>query len=302
MPALPTPTTDFLTKIKNDLSVGKDIATPGSGNIRAAALNYLRAQDMATVLELLQDGLDQPTELTATGGSTTTVEDTGAFTADAQVGNYVVFAADTTTVALRGLSFRVTANTTGVLTVAGPMPAAAAAGDEYTLVAGLVDEAISDLREGKGLADAPAGSVYGDMRIVSDALVRMVKQLGASVAERNIGRPGLKTAAGSTTTVINLKTAGVNYRIDELVGTKMTISGESRRVLRNDESSATVSAAYSSAPAADTAVAITVPADDAHPASPNLKVHPGAQPGENVYLADLIGQAQAAVVAFTLPT
>jgi hypothetical protein len=303
MPALPTIVTDFLTRIKDNLSVGSDLATPGSGNIRGAAINYLRAQDMASVLELLQDGLNQVSALTATGGTAISVQDTGAFVADSQIGNYAVFTGDTTP-ALAGVRVRVISNTTDDLFfAAGALPATPVAGDTYTIEGGLAEEAINDLREGGGSADAPAGNVYGDARVVADALNRLTVQLGAAQVERNIGRPGLLVAAGSTVSVVKLATAGVPYRIDELRGVKITVSGfESRFVVRNDGDSVTVNAPYASAPTAATAVTLKVAANSAYNPYGAIQTHPGGQPGENVYLATLIAQAEAAVVAFTLPT
>lgn len=301
MPALPTITSDFLTRIKNDLSVGSDLATPGSGNIRGAAMNYLRAQDTASVLELLQDALDQPASLTATGGTATSVQDTGAFVANSQLGNYVTFAGNVTA-ALAGVTARVTSNTVNELFFAS-LPGTPAAGDTYTLAGGMVSEAVSDLREGKTRGDAPAGSVYGDMRIVTDALVRLIIQLGGTLRERNLGRPNLETVAGSTTTVINLNTLGINFRIDEFRGAKCTIAGESRIVTRSAENSVTLNAPLAGgAPGSAVAVALTVPADQPHKTYGKLVTHPGPQPGENIFLADMIDQAEDAVVAFTLPT
>lgn len=301
MPALPTITSDFLSTIKSSLSVGSDLATPGSGNIRGAAMNYLRAQDMSSALELLQDALDLPAVLTATGGTASSVQDTAAFVAGSQLGNYVVFTGNTTA-ALAGVSARVTSNTVNELFFAS-LPATPVVGDTYTIVGGMVSEAIADLREGKGPGDSPAGSVYGEMRIVTDALIRLIIQLGGTLRERNLGRPNLETVAGSTDTVINLATLGVDFRIDEFRGAKCTIAGESRIVVRNTENSLTLNAPLGSgAPAAATAVAITVAADLPHNKYGMSVTHPGPQPGENIFLADMIDQAQAAVVAFTLPT
>jgi len=53
MPALNANVTAFLTKVKNDLTVGSDLT--GTGSLRAGAVNYVRAQDIANVLRLLRD-------------------------------------------------------------------------------------------------------------------------------------------------------------------------------------------------------------------------------------------------------
>lgn len=425
MPALPPIVSDFLTRIKNDLSVGSDLATPGSGNIRGAAQNYLRAQDMASALELLQDVLSNPaatgvvtftglpsaddtlvvgditytwkaapsaafevdigadadgcvtnlvaainltgtagvtygadttihpevfaadgagstvdltafdvgavgnsivfTEsmanttisgsgtltggsdgitLTATGNGTvsTFVEGASTFTANAHIGDTFTFDAATTTADLQGVVATVVSNTTTTLTFAENLPAATATGDDGILTSTSMSGAIAELRQGAGPADAPRGNVYGHSRTVADALNRLTTQLGATQTERNLGRPGLKVATGSSTSVVELETAGIPFRIDELRGAKIVVAGQDPRiVVQSDETSVTVNKAYASAPAATTAVTLTVAADQAHKTYGKLTVHPGAQPGENHVLADQIGQAEAAVVAFTLP-
>ena len=297
MPALPTVVSDYLTAVKDALSQGKDLGS----NVRGAAQNYLRAQDMASVLDLLQDALDTGA-LTATGGTARSVQDGAAtFVADTQVGNVVVFVGNVTS-ALAGVEARVVSNSATELFFAdGALPAAPGAGDTYSIRGGMFDEFVDALREGKGLADAPAGSVYGEYRDAVGAMLKGLDILGVTLVERSMG--SLQTIAGSTTSKIEIDNRGVPLRLDELRGYKVTISGESRRCAQNDESSLTLDAPLSSAPAAATAVALTVPMDDfGGTSAPKLKVHPGAQPGENVVLADLIGQLEAAVVAFTLPT
>lgn len=424
MPALPTVVTDYLTAIKDALSLGTDLGS----NVRGAAQNYLRAQDMSTVLDLLQDGLDQTSTLTATGGTTTSVIDgAGTFAPGKQMGNTVTFTGNVTA-ALAGVEAVVHANDDRSLTFREALPAAPASGDTYTLRGSMADSAIAALRQGKGLADAPPGSVYGDDRVVRDALAQMILKLGAvqatatltltgntldgltvnvggkvytfqatltdvdgnvhvgasasdsldnlidavnlgagagtdyatsmtlnpavsaaagagdtmdvtaktavgsagnsivvgdgtlgseggwgqttltggafgSLGERTMSHPSLVTAAGSTTTVVQLNTLGVDLLPDQLRGMKVTISGESRRVLTSDESSVTLTAALSSAPSAATAVVITIAEDmSGSPLAPQMRIHPGQQPGENAVLSELIDAAQTQVAAFTLPT
>ena len=308
MPALDSVVTDFLTSIKDSLSTGAQTSTPGDGNTNAAPLNYLRAQDMASVLELLQDALDQATNLTVVSGSTTTVVDGAAtFVAGAQAGNTITFDAATTTTALQGLSFTVTSNTTTTLTTE-LMPGTPVTGDLYTIQGAFVQGAVDALRgtrdgSAQTIGAAPPGNVYGDMRTVADALSRLTVQLGQTQNERNLGRPGLVTIADSTTTVVQLEGYGQNYRVDQFRGAKIVVGSEDPRIVtRSDETSVTVNKALSAAPAASVAVTITVAADQAHKTFGKLAIHPGAQPGENIFLSDLIQQAEDAVVAFTLPT
>jgi hypothetical protein len=546
MPALPTVVTDYLTAIKNSLSQGSDLGS----NVRGAALNYLRAQDMATVLDLLQDAMDTGT-MTVVDGTTTSFQDgtqatqtltfTGlaidgqtvtigtkvytwedtltdvdgnvhigasaaacvtnlvgaimlgagagtnyatSMTANTDVtavdgtgdtvditaivsgvignaialaengtntawnggdvfmsggadafgpseldGNVVVFAANTTTVALRDVEATILSSAPAQLTFASALPATPVAGDTYTIRGAWFDDAIADLREGKGLADSPSGSIYGDARTAADALVTALRRRGThatetltftdvgvnsqtvtidakvytwedtltdvdgnvligadaeecidnlvaaitlgagagtayatsmtlhptatavktsattmlataklvgvngntiattetgtntdwgaatmsggaaggtgTVAERNVGHPSLETVAGSTTTVVELDQFGLGgYRIDQFRGLKAVVGSETPRiVVSSDESSLTVSPALSSAPAAATAVTLTIPADDVGGTSaPKVRAHSGAQPGENAFLADLIDQVQAIMTSYVLPT
>lgn len=299
--ALPTVVTDFLTRLKDSLSQGSDLGS----SARGAAQNYLLAQDMATALDLLQDAMDTSVALTATGGSTTTVVDGAAtFTAGEQVGNYVVFESDTTTVALRGLEFRILGNSATTLTVE-QMPAAAASGDTYQIRGAYFDEQIAQLRDGLALADAPRGSVYGDVRVVMDALATGIRRLGGTVPVRSVGLPGLQTGAGSTTTEVVLDLQGGSARIDQFRGYEIVVSGqEPRRIVSSDEAGVvTVSRAYASAPSASTAVTLRVAEDrPGGPSAPQLRTHPGAQPGENAMLALHIGTLEALLDSYTLPS
>lgn len=300
MPALPTVVTDYLTAIKDSLSQGTDLGS----NVRGAALNYLRAQDMATVLDLLQDGLDQTSALTATGGTARSVQDTGAFTADEQVGNIVIFTGNVTA-ALADVEARVVSNTANELFFAdGALGATPAAGDTYTIRGGIFDTHISELREAKSLADAPAGSVYGENRSVMDALVLGIRQISGSDATYRQLWSG-DTATGSTTTVVNLDLRGGTLRVDELRGYRISVTGfPTRMIVSNTEDGAcTLNAALASAPAGSTAT--TVEAYDGFvggTSAPKIHTHAGAQPGENAVLSDLIQQLQDAVAAYTLPT
>jgi len=122
------------------------------------------------------------------------------------------------------------------------------------------------------------------------------------VAERTISRPGLQTAAGSTTTVVVLdQQGGGDFRIDQFRGMKIVVGAEAPRIISSsNETSVTVAPPLSGAPAASTAVTITVPVDDVGSSS-HLRVHPGAQPGENAVLSDLLDQLETIVESYVLP-
>lgn len=196
MPALATVVTNYLTAVKSSLQQGSDLGS----NVRGAALNYLRAQDMATVLDLLQDALDQSTPLTAIAGSTSrSVRDgIGTFVNGQQVGNIVVFSGNVTA-ALAGVEARVISNSDRELFFAsGVLPATPASGDTYTIRGGVVDVHIADLREGKSRGDAPAGSLYGESQVALDGLLMLRAALGQVEAS---GTLTLSGNAGNTQTV-----------------------------------------------------------------------------------------------------
>jgi hypothetical protein len=165
----------------------------------------------------------------------------------------------------------------------------------------MVDAAISDLRDGRGPASAPAGNVYGDSRVVTDALVRIVQQLGGATISETSLFSGV-TAAGSTTARIALNTRGKALRIDELKNQKVNVTGFGvRKIVSNDEFTLTVAPAFSAAPGSGVAVAVTVP-EDSTDATRNFTFAPGGQPRDNKALAEVLRAAEAAVVAFVLPT
>lgn len=299
---LDTVVSDYLTAIKGALTTGTDTGTPGAyaGDVHAAAQNYLRAQDMATVLDLLQQAMNATTPLAVVSGSTTTIVDgASTFVAGEQVGNEVTIV--TATEAIVGETATVVANDTTTLTLSPAFSATTTAGDTYTIEAKFVDTEIATLREGGGIADATVNP-YGAHRDAINGLVRFAEQLASTFAERNIGASGLTALAGSDDTTILL--SGGAYRIDELRGYRVVVTARGEGiVLKNDENSVTLRGPMAAAAQAADAVAITVPLNDfGGTSAPKIRTHPGAQPGENAALADLIDQLQALVEAATVPT
>jgi len=298
---LDTVVSDYLTAVKAALTTGTDTGTPGeyAGDVHAAAQNYLRAQDMATVLDLLQQALNATTPLTVVSGSTTSIVDgASTFVADEQVGNVVTIV--TATESIVGETATVVANDTTTLTLSPALSATVTVGDTYTIEAKFLDTEIATLREGRGIADATVNP-YGVHRDAINGLVRFAEQLTSTFAERNIGAAGLTALAGSDDTVILL--SGGPYRIDELRGYRVVVTARGEGiVLRNDENSVTLRGPMAAAAQAADAVAITVPLNDfGGTSAPKIRTHPGAQPGENIALADLIDQLQALVEASTVP-
>lgn len=299
---LDTVVSDYLTAIKGALTTGTDTGTPGAyaGDVHAAAQNYLRAQDMATVLDLLQQAMNATTPLTVVSGSTTTIVDgASTFVAGEQVGNEVTIVTATETIV--GETATVVANDTTTLTLSPAFSATTTAGDTYTIEAKFLDTEIDTLREGRGIADATVNP-YGAHRDAINGLVRFAEQLASTFAERNIGASGLTALAGSDDTTILL--SGGAYRIDELRGYRVVVTARGEGiVVSNNENSVTLRGPMAAAAQAADAVAITVPLNDfGGTSAPKIRTHPGAQPGENAALADLIDQLQALVEAATVPT
>lgn len=295
---LDTVVSDYLTRVKDALTTGTDLGS----SLNAAAQNYLRAQDMATVLDLLQQALSATTPLTATGGSTTTIVDgASTFVAGEQVGNTVTIV--TATESIVGETAVVVSNDTTTLTVSPAFSATVTAADTYTIEATFLATEVDTLREGKGVADATVDP-YGAYRDAIAGLTKGVQQLGGTLQARNIGRPGLATGTGSTDTAVVLETGGVPYRIDELRGMNLIVGGEQRVIAQNTEDTCYLRGpALASAPAPAAGVIITVPITDfGGTSAPKIRVHPGAQPGENAVLADFIDQFQTLVEAATVPT
>lgn len=277
--------------------------TGNEGNVLDTCAPYfLRAQDTASVLEVLSDALNTTAALTATGGSATTVVDGAAtFVANSQIGNTVVFTGNTTT-ALTGVHAVVRANSTTTLTFApGALPAVPVAGDTYSILGTLVSTEISALRNGHGRGDAATGHALSDMRLVTSAFVKLVQQLGgATIAETTLWS-GNSTATGSSLSTVKLNTLGGKFRVDEFKGQKLAVTGyTARKIISNDENTVTFGLPFGSVPGA-VAVAITVPADSGD-ASANYTGVAGATAGDNKRLAELLRAATTAVTAFTLPT
>lgn len=274
-------------------------------NLRVLGANYLAAQDTATVLELFQNYISNPTVVTANGGSTTTATFATATTASAYIGATVTFASNTTTAALRNVTAVVKSNTTTALTFTTTLPGTVVSGDTFTIQQTLLNSAILELRgpsryvnddntiDARSRGDSPPGEVYGFNRTVLDALERLCEQLGTSLTGTTISGSTIKCGTGSTTTNIVTNTT---FRIDELKGFTATISGASRVIIGNNETTIFLEAPLASAPSATTAIAlVTVPG-----VASVLKVHPGGQPGNNTRLAQYIAAAQTAVAAFVV--
>lgn len=191
---LDTAVTDYLTAVTTSLTVGSDLGS----SMRAAALNYLRAQDMSTVLELLQEALTTAPMTVVSGSTTTIVDGAATFTAGAEVGNTVTML--TGSAGNVGFSARVTGNTTTTLTFAPALPVVTAVGDTYSLSMDVASSAIAALRQGTNRGDSTGGSVYGDNTVAYNGMLNIIEKLGhtsatltalqARVAQQILVHPG----------------------------------------------------------------------------------------------------------------
>lgn len=268
----------------------------GESTVQTYPMNFLRAQDMASVLELLSDALDTGT-LTATSGTSTSVSRTGAFVANTQVGNVVTFTGNVTA-ALAGKSYVVVSNTANALTFGSALAGTPAVGDTFTITGALVDTVISKLRDGHGKADSSTGNLYGDSRLVLDAIVRMTRQLSGTVSDQQIAAGTTGSGSSLTTVVI-----GSGFKIDAFKNRRFVISGQTRKIVGNTDTSVFFDLPLSAAPASGVSWTINVPMDSADACDQHgYTFASGGQPRNNRIMAEMLRVLENAVVAFTLPT
>lgn len=216
--SIPTVVGDYIDAVIASLTTGS--ALDSGPTIRAAAQNYLRAQDAATILELLS-GLVTTGELTAAAnGSTTTVVDgAGTFTPGKWVGATLTFEADTTTAALQGLSRTVISNTDSTLTLGEALPAASATGDTFTVASNPVSVELDAIRQGQSGYDAPRGSVYSNHRTVLNAYTKFIQQLSLATSTgtltfSNVGTADEVVVIGGVTYTLKANPSGIAYAVD----------------------------------------------------------------------------------------
>lgn len=263
-------------------------------NRATVGVNYLRAQDMATVLEFFKEALGNSSVVTATGGSTTTAV-VSALVSGAYVGAKVTFASNTTTALLRGVTAYVKSNNTTTLTFTSALPAACANTDTFTIEQTFLDSAISELRSGRNRGDAPAGNPFGLNRTVVDALYRISQQTtGYSGGSKPMA--SLSTGSGSTTTSVVVSSTYADLRIDQFRGFYISISGDVRKILGNTEREIVLTAPLSSAPASSTSFTVVQPFVSLADGS-STSTYAGSQ-NQNARLANFIGIVLSQVEAF----
>lgn len=306
MPALPSIVSTYIDGLIDDLQQGSPLDLLDPPQTHAAGVNFLRAMDIATALELLQNALYTGV-MTATGGSSTTVVDgASTFVANQQVGNYVEFASNTTTVALRSTSARVISNTTTTLTFAtGALAGTPVVGDTYRIRGGFLNEEIAYIRGGKAIGQAVIPG-YADRRLVTDAIVKMYSQLGGTVNNLKQTVANLRAGTGGTTTavVVNVSSTGIgkNMRVDEYKNMEVTVASLGTCVVsHNDEDTLYLRSPLTGAPTAADAVTIRNPQMTSTAGEWALVAFSGGHPN-NVLFGDLLDRLKTLIVAYTLPT
>jgi hypothetical protein len=167
-----------LTNLKASLLPVTDSTTKTSSSPTPPYVNGNRAADLLRQLT----GLIDAGPLTATGGTSASVQDTGAFTGvNSLVGAKVTFGAATTTVALRGKSAYVISNTTGALFFApGALPGTPVVGDVYTVEFSSIDSDLVVLEGGKASGDSQSNP-YSSGPSLINALMKLIVQLGGAL-------------------------------------------------------------------------------------------------------------------------
>lgn len=298
MPALPTIVDNYIDGLIEDLQRGNPLDLLNPHQTYAAGLNFLRAMDVATALELLQNALTTGNMTVVSGTSTSLTDGAATFVAGQQVGNYVRFAGNVTA-ALAGVTVRIKSNNTTTLTFERALGASPASGDTYVIVGGFLNEEIAQIRAGKGKGDGTV-PIYADNRLVNHAIAKLISQMGATLS--NPVMATMTAASGTTTSVvINTAARGAKMRIDEFKGMECTVASKGTRVvISNTEDTVHLAGALTSAAAVSDSVTVRRPI--ASSASQwNRVPFSGGHP-DNALFANLLSQAKASVVAYTLPT
>ena len=146
----------------------------------AAGDLFVIGNRVADFLRLLTDLVDAG-PLTATGGTATSVVDTGAYTGVGYLTGSVVIFQGNVTAALANVSAKVISNTVNDLIFnAGDLPAAPQAGDNYIIEFAIVDKYLSEVAGQKGYGSSQSNP-YGYGPSLIGALNLLISQLGGTV-------------------------------------------------------------------------------------------------------------------------
>lgn len=293
MPALPTEVQTYITSITDALNQG---TFETQFSTYAAAQNYLRAMDMANILDLLQDAVLPTGSVTATGGSTTTAV-IASMEANLYSGSTVTFDDATLTAGLQGVSATVRTNDGTTFTFTEELPAACAAGDTFTIDGSILEASILALRNGRTeMGDSPLANVYGLTRVVNNAFEQLFTiSPPAAIQTQVLSRPGAVTIDGSTVSEVVIDTT---LKIDAMQGYDFVIAGETRQVASNTENTVLLSSDLSSAPAAGVAYSIQRNLNQVNNTRKQT-VHPGGHPDNRIlaYQIELAVESITAVAA-----
>jgi hypothetical protein len=175
--SIPSIVDALLTAIKADL---QPTFHSDTNTYSSSKPPYVLGNRAADLLRLLTGLIDTGT-LSATGGTATSVQDSGAYTGvNSLVGAKVTFAGNVTT-ALTGKSAYVVSNTVNALFFApGAIPATPQSGDNYTVEYSAVDQDLVVLEGGKGFGDTQSNP-YGAGPSLINAIMKLVVQLGGAL-------------------------------------------------------------------------------------------------------------------------
>lgn len=283
----------YIARVAGALSQGADLGS----NARAAGQNYCKLQDIVAILDILQSSMTPTGVVTVASNGTTTTTIVTAVPVNAYIGATLTFAANTTTVALRGATCTVKSNTATTFTTS-LLPAATAATDTFTISGGPMASVLTELKGSRLRSDNVPAGIYGDNRLIMDVLNRLLQSLaGSSTPTRTLSRSGAVTAAGSTDTILNTTDT---YRPDEFKGKRIVIAAQTRTIVSNGANFLVLNKVLSAAPAAGVAYTVSHDYLDVSHLGKQA-VHPGGH-AENMVLGSILTQLSTLVHAFVLPT
>lgn len=142
---------------------------------------YALGNRVADLLRDLTALIDSGTLTATTGAETDGFTDAAAFTGvNSLTGATFTYASDTTTVALRGLSFKIASNTVNKVVFTEAAPTANQVGDTGTVEFDTVDDQIAVLDDGKG-PGASQSNPYSDGRPALHACALVIELLGGTL-------------------------------------------------------------------------------------------------------------------------
>jgi hypothetical protein len=173
--------------------------TAATNTAASSSPPMVRINRIADLLDELLGLIDSGTLTATTGSETDGFTDSGAFTGvNSLIGATFTYAADTTTVALRGVSRPIISNTVNKV-VWAEAATANQVGDTGTIEFTTVDDKIAVCRQGKGLGDS-GSNPYGNGPALAGAILMVLEQLGAIQESLDTGTTD---GAGDNDTIVD---------------------------------------------------------------------------------------------------